>query len=441
MYGTEKHIALDGATGFLGRNILGDFLKDGHVERLYLLSRNPKKWPANLEKWRNHPKITLVEADIEDPQVIKDPKRRRDLQHIITEFHHLTASTKFHERERDETFKMNYDGTRNVLRFVQGARRLKRFVHVSTLYVNNVLQSPIAYEDKFPPQVGLVEPYHESKYLAEKAVRGSGLPWTILRPGVFSGDSFDGDSGLDSRTGYGITLGILHAALKAHPELGGTSKEATERVLHYLDWRKKNKNIHPEEFFDVDFRLDGYDHATKNVMSMDDIANQTKAIIGSEIDTIGKTYHIANNNPLTARQWIDSICYALRFKGVKFGGSLKLEEWQLGKMPDDPKRPWTKEEKLRRNRAETMADGLFNQHYSRGYFVRPDAIYDTTNTDSAIRAYNERFPDDQLAKVPMTVPLCSNIMDQWVENELHLVNDKMIKERETRKENALAGRR
>ena len=71
----------------------------------------------------------------------------------------------------DQTFeRVHTEGTRNILQAAQ-SEGLRRFIHMSALGT----------------RPNAVARYHRSKWMAEEAVRSSGLDWTIFRPSLIYG--------------------------------------------------------------------------------------------------------------------------------------------------------------------------------------------------------------------------------------------------------------
>lgn len=82
----------------------------------------------------------------------------------------------------DQTFeRVHTEGTRNILQAAQ-SEGLRRFIHMSALGT----------------RPNAVARYHRSKWIAEEAVRSSGLDWTIFRPSLIYGPG-DGFVGLFAR--------------------------------------------------------------------------------------------------------------------------------------------------------------------------------------------------------------------------------------------------
>ena len=136
-------VAVVGGTGFLGRHVAAALGKAGHAVRA--LSRR-----------------TGFDALRPDPEALRGCEAVVNLAGIKRE-------------EGPQTFQAVHVDL--VVRLVEAmkAAGVRRLVHVSVV---------VARPD---PKL----PYHDTKWKGEEIVRGSGLEWTILRPGVIYGEGDD----------------------------------------------------------------------------------------------------------------------------------------------------------------------------------------------------------------------------------------------------------
>jgi NADH dehydrogenase len=103
---------------------------------------------------------------------------------------HLAAIT--HARRRSEYFRVNVEGTRNLIQAVEGSR-LQRLVLVSSRTASS--------------EGGH---YSESKLRAEEMVRASGLPFTIVRlPEVYGTGGEEGVEQIISRAARGAAIPVV----------------------------------------------------------------------------------------------------------------------------------------------------------------------------------------------------------------------------------------
>ncbi|TAK27184.1 MAG: NAD-dependent epimerase/dehydratase family protein [Chloroflexota bacterium] len=149
-------ILLTGATGFVGGHLLEELRKRPEVVRcLVHRSRSPE-----LLRGEN---VEAVQGSVLDRSSLNGPMRGVDT--VI----HLVAVIR---EKGPATFQsVNHLGTRNV---VQAAREagVVRFIHMSANGARN--------DPHFP--------YLLSKWQGEEEVRGSGLPYAILRPSIIFGE-------------------------------------------------------------------------------------------------------------------------------------------------------------------------------------------------------------------------------------------------------------
>jgi thioester reductase-like protein len=197
-------VLLTGATGFVGREILSRFLErdDRHVYALVRAASEPDaagRLPA-------HDRLTAVPGDIEQDDLGLSPEASERLSREVTTVLHCAASVSF-DMPLDESRSVNVEGTRRMLRFARGCRRLERFSYVSTAYVAGE-PGGLFREDELAVGQRFRNPYERSKFEAELALRreGADLPLQILRPSIVVGDS---------TTGRTTSFNVLYGPLKA----------------------------------------------------------------------------------------------------------------------------------------------------------------------------------------------------------------------------------
>jgi NADH dehydrogenase len=155
----KSTLFITGATGFIGSHLLARLDPRG-FETVFCLSRRG----ANAAAPAAHHNVRLVAGDLFDAAAYASALASADT--VL----HLAAATG--NAPASEHFRVNAQGTRFL---VEQSRRLgvQRFLYVSTIAVR------FADLRHYP--------YAQSKREGEAAVRGSGLPYTIVRPTIVLG--------------------------------------------------------------------------------------------------------------------------------------------------------------------------------------------------------------------------------------------------------------
>ena len=150
-------VLVTGATGFIGRRVVGQLISAGHAVRT--LVRAPQRTtvlPAEAE---------TVQGDVLDPGSLGPACK--DVDAVV----HLVASIR--ETGRLTFQRVNYEGTRNVLEAAEAAG-LGQLVYASTIGATS--------------DAGL--PYLSSRWMSEQEVERSPVPSVVLR---FSAGFGEGD--------------------------------------------------------------------------------------------------------------------------------------------------------------------------------------------------------------------------------------------------------
>lgn len=165
----NKHIAVTGATGFLGGHLCERLLNDGFT--VSILARNPDK--ATVFKDRV---AKTVIGDIADKNAIAELVDGADIvMHLVSNFRTASGPPESYR-------KINFDGTATVLEASRKAGAM-RFIHCSTIGVHGSVKSTPANE-KSPYNPG--DPYQKTKCEAEQFVLSqvgkSKMEIVIVRP-------------------------------------------------------------------------------------------------------------------------------------------------------------------------------------------------------------------------------------------------------------------
>ena len=162
LVGTVQTVFVTGATGFVGREVVHALRADGLKVRC-LVRRGSERDLKGLEA------IERVEGDVLARQTLDEGIGGCDA--VI----HLVGIIREHPGSGVTFERIHVDGTLNVLA-AAAAANVRRYLHMSALGTSASARSR----------------YHQTKWLAEEAVRASVLPWTIFRPSVIygKGDAF-----------------------------------------------------------------------------------------------------------------------------------------------------------------------------------------------------------------------------------------------------------
>jgi len=161
-------VLVTGASGFLGGRIIPKILEEGHeVVALIRSTSNTEGLPKNIE---------IREADLFDT-----PSLEAAVQGVNVVIH-LAAYFDFYPSDEDLMFKVNVEGTRNVMNACVGTD-VERFIYCSSTETMGGIRFPPGTEDtELRPDFS----YGESKIQAERVIceitEDTGLAHIILRP-------------------------------------------------------------------------------------------------------------------------------------------------------------------------------------------------------------------------------------------------------------------
>lgn len=278
----EKTIFLTGFPGFIAERLverLADadtqfFLlvqKDFFEKAFESVERIAAKTNAPLENF------ALIEGDITKPNLgISNDDDLATIRVETTDVFHLAAVYDL-AVAKNLAFSVNVDGTNNVNDFVKSLWNLKRYNYVSTCYVAGKRTGKIL-ESELEHDAGFRNFYEETKYLAEVSVERmkSDFPVCIFRPSVVVGDSQTGETAKYD----GIYYLIKYV-------------QKSPKLLRLVNVGNKNVRLN---LVPVDFVVESI-----AALSMDDAA-------------IGKTFALADPNPLATTEIFDLIAEKLSGK-------------------------------------------------------------------------------------------------------------------------------
>lgn len=297
-------ILLTGGTGFIGSHVAVKLLEQGHCVH-WLIRPNAQSAQQRMETILEQlvenlatrklylSRSRAVAGDIQQEGLAIDPQHRSVVR-VVDEVWHSAASLSFQSEERDEIFKTNLTGSRNLMAWLE-TTPARRVHFVSTAYIaghksGRVFESEIFTGQRFK------NPYEESKCLSELLMKDyecrAGFHTTIYRPSVVIGRSQDGKV-THFHGVYGFIKGLVAAIARINirRELNGL----IELPLRIVGAATKTLNMVP-----VDYVID----------AMYRIAKQR--------DSSGQIYHIVNPRPPENRVWLQELCQTLGITGVRF---------------------------------------------------------------------------------------------------------------------------
>lgn len=190
---------LTGGTGFLGTCLASELIQKDN-DKVYVLVRSATEEEAThrlRQMWQHDSRLVSaigsrvipVSGDYTKKNLGLSTENRKILPGSVTHIIHAGAQIGF-QQDRKELMENNVSGTRHMIAFAKHCNTLERFVHVSTAYVAGTQDGRIMEE---PTKATSFSGFYESsKAVAEKLVLSSGLPYSIVRPGMIVGRTADG---------------------------------------------------------------------------------------------------------------------------------------------------------------------------------------------------------------------------------------------------------
>lgn len=141
-------------------------------------------------------RIEILEGNVIDPDLGLPLATASRLRGRLVEVWHLAAPQAL-EGPLDDFWRLDVQGTRNVVSFAEHARHRPRFVHNGTVFVSGDRTGRIM-EDESDHGQSFRNPYEESRFYAERAVRMAAdkTPTTVLRNGFLVDPESDRLGGL-----------------------------------------------------------------------------------------------------------------------------------------------------------------------------------------------------------------------------------------------------
>lgn len=209
MFNFTFMILVTGGTGLVGSHLLMDLVNEKQPVKALIRSKKAIQKVRNLFEWNSmspelvDTKIEWIEADLLNPDDLKD--------HFsgVEQVYHCAAMVSFNKRDKEAMFKVNIEGTANVVNLCLEFG-VKKLCHVSsTAAIGKAPKNGVRTEECHWADDGSVSNYSVSKYLSEMEVwRGveEGLDCVIVNPSIIigPGDWKVSSSNLFEKVGKGL---------------------------------------------------------------------------------------------------------------------------------------------------------------------------------------------------------------------------------------------
>jgi NAD(P)-dependent dehydrogenase (short-subunit alcohol dehydrogenase family) len=263
-----------GATGFLGRYLVGNLLKRKGTIHVLVRKGSEKKFDAIAQRmgW-DRKRVLPVEGDLAKPKLGLSAAQVKALAGKVTHFFHLAAIYDLSADAESQRIA-NIEGTRHAIELAT-ALQAGCFHHTSSIAVAG-LYSGIFREDMFAEAEGLdKDPYFRTKHDSEALVRKScKIPFRIYRPAFVVGHSKTGE--IDKIDGPYYLFTLIKKIRQALPQWMPT-----------LGIEGGRMNLVP-----VDYVADAMDH------------------IAHKRGLDGHTFHLVDPKPLRIGEVMNTFCRA-----------------------------------------------------------------------------------------------------------------------------------
>ncbi|MEA2380617.1 MAG: hypothetical protein QOH72_588 [Solirubrobacteraceae bacterium] len=231
---------MTGATGFIGRHLVEELLRDRDGDIHVLVREDSReKLDALLERWPHAERVKPVVGDLGQPRLGVDEQwidaHRGKIEHVfhLAAMYDMTAPDDINER-------LNVAGTRHAVELAN-ALEVAHFHHVSSVAVTGEFKG-LFREDMFDEGQRLPSAYHRTKFESERIAREqTTVPWRVYRPAIVIGHSQTGE--MDKVDGPYYFFKLIQKARNAlpqwfpliGPELGYTNIVPVDYVARAMD--------------------------------------------------------------------------------------------------------------------------------------------------------------------------------------------------------------
>jgi len=236
-------------------------------------------------------RITLIKGDLCKDNFGLHESEIQALSTAVNEIIHIAAVYRL-DVEETLAYKTNVIGTRNILSLALRIKTLRTLTHISSIIVSGKRRG-IIFEDQLTHDAGFHNHYESTKHYSEVLMEGykDKLPIVILRPAVIAGDSMTGEIGKYDGPYY--TIKLYHRM----------------RLL-------------PGIFVPL---FGAHSCSLLNVVPVDYISKSI-VYISKQPEAIGRTFHLADKNPLTYHEFFTLVHEKTFGKGRKISMPLWIEK-------------------------------------------------------------------------------------------------------------------
>jgi thioester reductase-like protein len=322
---------ITGFPGFLGTELMDRLLRNSDARFLALIQSKflelaklkilelEKRVPGAIQR------IELIEGDITEPGL---GLRNFDRKGQINRVYHFAAVYDLNVSEKLAK-KINVEGTRHVLDFIETLPSLKHFHYVSTCYVSGRHDGPFSEADLEKGQ-SFNNFYESTKHEAEVLVRSrmNEIPTTIYRPSIVVGDSNTGETQKYDGPYFVLQWLLRQGHFAILPQMG----DPTQYTI----------NLVPSNF-----------------------VIEAMVYLSERESSIGKTFQLADPAPLTIAETVQVLAKACKRQLITIPLPKAFAKWAVGTLPG-------------------LETWLGIPRSSLDYFVHP-THYDTRETLNALK--------------------------------------------------------
>jgi len=205
-------VLVTGASGLVGEGVLREMLSARPELEVFALVRNELRWQLTARRLGAlAARVIPVAGDVTLPGAGLEPLVRKRVEQETSVVIHAAADISF-SRALDQSRFVNTLGSYHVAELASSCARLDRFVLVSSAFVAG-RATGVILERENTGDAGWVNAYEQSKYEAERCIRQTSLPWTIVRPSTMVCRGADGD--IQQINAVHRALRIYHRGLAA----------------------------------------------------------------------------------------------------------------------------------------------------------------------------------------------------------------------------------